>query len=182
MVPGYGRSGSPQPAWDPFGAAMSIEKRAVVDAAMEALRAKAASLRALAEATFAGAIHEESRPENDKDTRALEASYLARGQAGRVAAVEVAIQQLRFLELRDFDADTPIALSALVTVTVEETQRMLMLAPVEGGLEVVASGQKVQLLNPASPLGRALVGKLEGDEVEVNAGGRKRLYEVDRVR
>jgi hypothetical protein len=31
----------------------------------------------------AGATHEEAKPENDKDTRALEQSYLARGQAIR---------------------------------------------------------------------------------------------------
>ncbi|HQP37789.1 MAG TPA: hypothetical protein PLI95_21545, partial [Polyangiaceae bacterium] len=31
-----------------------------------------------------GATHEEAKPENDKDTRALEQSYLARGQARRV--------------------------------------------------------------------------------------------------
>ena len=31
-----------------------------------------------------GATHEEAKPENDKDTRALEQSYLARGQAARI--------------------------------------------------------------------------------------------------
>jgi hypothetical protein len=31
-----------------------------------------------------GATHEEAKPENDKDTRALEQSYVARGQAKRV--------------------------------------------------------------------------------------------------
>lgn len=30
-----------------------------------------------------GATHEEAKPEDDKDTRALEQSYLARGQAQR---------------------------------------------------------------------------------------------------
>jgi len=31
-----------------------------------------------------GATHEEAKPENDKDTRALEQSYLARGEALRI--------------------------------------------------------------------------------------------------
>jgi len=31
-------------------------------------------------ATTEGATHEEAKPENDKDTRALEQSYLARGR------------------------------------------------------------------------------------------------------
>jgi len=35
-----------------------------------------------------GATHEENKPENDKDTRALEQSYLARGQAQRVVELQ----------------------------------------------------------------------------------------------
>ncbi|MCE9575491.1 MAG: transcription elongation factor GreAB, partial [Deltaproteobacteria bacterium] len=36
------------------------------------------------QAATEGATHAEAKPENDKDTRALEASYMARGQAVRV--------------------------------------------------------------------------------------------------
>ena len=44
----------------------------------------------------ASATHEESRPENDKDTRAIEESYLARGQAKRAAEAEAALQVRAF--------------------------------------------------------------------------------------
>ena len=40
-----------------------------------------ATLEKAQHATQAAATHEEAKPENDKDTRALEQSYLARGQA-----------------------------------------------------------------------------------------------------
>ncbi|HWZ89090.1 MAG TPA: hypothetical protein VNW92_09580, partial [Polyangiaceae bacterium] len=43
-----------------------------------------ATMSAAQRAVVVGATHEENRPENDKDTRALEQSYLARGQAQRV--------------------------------------------------------------------------------------------------
>src|ERR1700761_8976870 len=42
-----------------------------------------------------GATHEENRPENDKDTRALEQSYLARGQAQRVVELQDALNKLK---------------------------------------------------------------------------------------
>src|SRR5579859_3643023 len=45
-------------------------------------------------ATIAGATHEQAKPENDKDTRALEQSYLARGQAARVEEQRAAIAEV----------------------------------------------------------------------------------------
>jgi hypothetical protein len=40
------------------------------------------------------ATHEEAKPENDKDTRALEQSYLARGQAQRVLDLQAAVHDV----------------------------------------------------------------------------------------
>ena len=48
---------------------------------MRAVAADLASLQRAHRATVEGATHEEAKPENDKDTRALEQSYLARGQS-----------------------------------------------------------------------------------------------------
>jgi len=137
---------------------------------------------ASAEATRAGAVHEEAKPENDKDTRALEASYLARGQAMRVEELGETIERLRFLELKDYGDDAPVGLGALVTLEDEAGERRVLLVPAGGGLSVETPEGEVQLLSPAAPLGRALVDAVEGDEVEVRVAGRKRLYELTRVR
>lgn len=158
-----------------------LDKAALVAAAIDRLRRDAEVLRDSARATREGAIHEESRPENDKDTRGLEASYLARGQAARVEELEEAMARLRFLELKRFDAETPIDLSALVTVAVDGDEQMYFFAPVAGGLRVEVDGRSVQLLTPASPLGRALVEKCQGDDFELRLGGRVRGYEIVEV-
>ena len=57
-----------------------ITLKAVLLAQLEAALATA---RAAHKAAVEGATHAEARPENDKDTRGLEQSYLARGVAQR---------------------------------------------------------------------------------------------------
>lgn len=159
------------------------EKAAIVRAAVARLEADAAALRASAEATREGALHEESRAENDKDTRGLEASYLARGQAKRVEETEEAATRLRFLDRRAFGEDDPIDLAALVRVSIDEVEEVcFFLAPVGGGLRVEVGGVAVTLLTPASPVGRALAGKVRGDVVEVKTRGTIREYAILDVR
>src|SRR5579871_2411359 len=79
-------------------------------------------------ATRAGATHEEAKPENDKDTRALEQSYLARGQALRVEELRAAVADVESMALRAFGAEMLIALGALVTIDEEDGESSLFLA------------------------------------------------------
>jgi transcription elongation GreA/GreB family factor len=137
-----------------------------------------AVMEAAQRTTVAGATHEEAKPEDDKDTRALEQSYLARGQAQRVEELRTAIAETKAMPLRAFDATTPIALSALVTAEDEKGEHRFFLARHGGGEEV--SGVKV--VTTKSPLGRALLGKVEGDDVELAQGGRVRSLSILEVR
>lgn len=117
----------------------------------------------------AGATHEEARPENDKDTRALEASYLARGLAERVAQQEATARLLRRLVLRPFGADDPIALGALVTLTDDDSgnQRRYFVVPAAGGERLMLGQDPVLTVTPDAPLGRSLLGAVLGDEVTI---------------
>ncbi len=130
-------------------------------------------------AAVEGATSEEARPENDKDTRGLEQSYLARGQAQRVAELEAAVAEVTILALRSFTAADPIALSALVTVDEDGEDHQFFVAP-HGGGNVLAGG--VQVVTPSSPLGRALLGKRIDDEIEVRLPGRVRQLVVATIR
>lgn len=158
-----------------------MEKAAVRDALVARLRAECDKVRASADETRKGATHEESRAENDKDTRGLEASYLARGQAMRVEELEEAIIRVRVMELPDY-TDRPIGLGALVEALVDDDERTFFLAPAGGGEKLTVDGQTVHVLTPASPVGRALVGKRADDELELRIAGRVRLYELTDVR
>lgn len=128
------------------------------------LEAAAAAARAAHAAAIEGATHEEARPENDKDTRGLEQSYLARGQAQRVAELEAAVVATAKLAVRAFGPDEPIALGALVTVDDDGELRRFLVAPHGGGQLV---GGDVQVITPSSPVGRALLGKRRDDELEL---------------
>jgi transcription elongation GreA/GreB family factor len=139
-----------------------------------ALRAQLEEDLALATAshrsTTEGATHEESRAENDKDTRGLEASYLARGLAKRVGELKGALASLTSLTLRDFGEGDAVGLAALVTLEDDDgALSHYLLAPTAGGVKLDGGGATVRVVTPESPLGRALVGRREGDDVEIRS-------------
>ena len=146
---------------------------------VEKLEAELRGAEAAQRATHAAATHEEARPENDKDTRALEQSYLARGQAQRVEELRTAIAETRAMALRDFAEDAPIGLSALVALEDERGEQRVLVTLHGGGTEL-AGGVKV--VTTRSPLGRALLGKQAGDDVEIEHGAKKRVASVVSVR
>jgi transcription elongation GreA/GreB family factor len=160
-----------------------MDKHALIAALCESLEAEIARAIESAERTRAGAIHEEARPENDKDTRALEASYLARGQAQRVVDLQQALKLARFMEVRAFGPDDAIGISALVQLQSERESRWYFLAPSAGGRRLRASDDtSVDVITPEAPLGRALAGRFVGDEFVMRAGGRAVEWEIREVR
>lgn len=119
--------------------------------------------------TQGAATHEESKAENDKDTRAIESSYLARGQARRVIELGDAVASLSSLVLRDFGDGQGVAVSALVELDDGTSSRWYFLALAGGGVRLDWQGRQVSVLTPQSPLGRSLLGQTEGDVVEVRS-------------
>ena len=163
--------------------AVSVDKRAIVAAVRETIRAEIAAAASAARDAAVAATHEEARPENDKDTRGLEASYLARGQAARVSELELADNALEFLVLRDLREGDAVALGALVELEAEVGARVAyFVAPAGGGTRVRVSGAEVQVVSPQSPVGRALVGRAAGDVVELPGRGGPREHEIVSVR
>src|SRR6187431_2441771 len=94
----------------------ATDKREILRLLRECVTADLKAMSAAQRVVVDGATHEENRPENDKDTRALEQSYLARGQAQRVAELQDALNLLKALELRAFSPESLIALGALVAL------------------------------------------------------------------
>ncbi len=151
-----------------------MTKEALLQQIISTLAADLAVLSSAARAAHEGATHEECIPDNEYDTTALEASYIAQGQANRAQEIRGALESYRKLVLRAFNADSPICLTALVTLEDDDgTRRRLFLGPKAGGLKVVDGAGEIVVITPQSPLGRELIGKFEGDEVE--SGGRRML-------
>lgn len=157
---------------------MKVNKRELIKYLIEELEKDLVFLRESAKATLEAATHEESRPENEYDTRGLEASYLARAQTGRVNDVEDLIKLYKFVQLKDFSEDDPISSSALVGVELNGKKSFVFLLP-KGSAQIVNfKGQAIQVITPTSPLGRALVGARAGQDVFVEVGGQTREYEI----
>jgi len=116
----------------------------------------------------AGATHEENKAEGDKDMRSTEDSYLARGLAKRVKELREAVAMLNALHLRSFAEGDVVSLTAIVDVEDEQDRELCyFLAPVGGGVSLGEGGETASVVTPSSPLGRALLGREVGDEVEL---------------
>lgn len=157
-------------------------KPAVLDALRAQIRADLAALTESQERASEGVTHEESRQENDKDTRAIEASYLALGLARRVVelrSVEGALKQTCFD--RVFSDEDPVALGALVSLSAthdEDDVMTCLLAARGGGLQAEVDGISVRVVTPESPLGNALIGASLDDEVELQTPKGRRDWVV----
>ena len=145
---------------------------------LAALEAALASARAAHATAIEGATHPEAKAENDKDTRGLEQSYLARGVAQRVAELETAVHDVTRLALRAFKPTDPVALGALVSIEEDGETEILFIAPAGGGT-ILAGG--VQVVTTSSPLGKALLGKRVGDDVELKLPGKTREFSITEI-
>jgi transcription elongation GreA/GreB family factor len=145
------------------------------DALVRRLEQDLATAQAAHAAAIEGATHEEARPENDKDTRGLEQSYLARGLAQRVAELEAAVASVPVMPL---DVPSQVKLGALVTVDEDGEEQRFFVAGFGGGVELPGG---VTVVTPSSPIGRALLGKREDDECEVAAGGKRRTLVITSI-
>lgn len=123
-----------------------------------------------AKATGEAATDPDSKAENKYDTRNLEASYLARGQAFRVAEVAEALRELESFSARRFDPQQPIGTGALVALHGAHESFHCFLCPAAGGTELQIEGTEVMVITPSSPLGAKLMGRRAGDRFEMQTG------------
>ncbi|WP_114766515.1 GreA/GreB family elongation factor [Vibrio rhodolitus] len=159
-----------------------MDKQLIVEAILTALEAKLAVARSSTQRAIDAATDEETVPEHKYDTLALEASYLAHGQAMRVLESENELNLMRQLKLRDFSQQA-IAVGAYVELEDElGKQQCFFIAPCAGGLEVNYLQASIYLLTTQSPLGKLLKGKREEDEVTLTIGEKSKIYDIVTVR
>ncbi len=140
------------------------------------------TLTAAAKTAHAAATHTECLPDNKYDTTGLEASYIAQGQANRAQEIRQSLERYRTLELRIFNDETPIRLTAAVTLEAHDGRlRQVFLGPDAGGLKLTDSGSDWIVITPESPLGRALLGKSCGEEIQTGVGQAAQTFTVVRV-
>ncbi|MEM7300725.1 MAG: transcription elongation factor GreA [Pseudomonadota bacterium] len=125
-------------------------------------------VEAIAEARAHGDLSENAEYHAAKEQQSL--------NEGRIAELEDYIGRAEIIDISKIAGDT-IKFGATVTLIDEETEEEKHYQIVGDPEADVASG-KVSI---SSPISRALIGKEEGDSVEVMAPGGSRTYEVLRV-
>ena len=129
------------------------------------------------------ATHEENIAENKYDTLGLEAAYLATGQARRADAIAQAMATWRQFRPGAYDETRGIQLGALVClVDAGGGEHHFFLGPAGGSMKLVGGDSAVQVISSDAPLGQALLGKCEGDEVSIGRGPTRQQFEVLQVR
>jgi transcription elongation GreA/GreB family factor len=157
---------------------LPVDKAQLLNLLIERLTEELARVKGRAQREAEGATHEEARAESDKDMRATEASYVARGLAERALRTEQALTLLSRLALLDCQRTGTIMASALVELAHEGQRSLYFLVPAAGGEHLTLGERRIQTLTPTSPLGRALLGLGVGDEAEVESPQGPRFYEV----
>ncbi len=155
-----------------------MDKQKLIAAICEKLETDLIVLKDAARATYDAATNEESKLENEYDTRALEASYLAGAQAKRVGEIEELIFVFKNLEIKSFKNSDAILSTALVEVESDEKKSFLFLMPKGGGLNIQFESFMIQIITPHAPLGEALLGLKVGDTAIVESGKKILEYEI----
>ena len=127
--------------------------------------------------------------------RVIEAIAEARahGDLSENAEYDAAREQQGFIEGRIAQLESAFAVAEIIDALRDDNGRVVFGATVElydldneatvtyqlvGNLESDLAEARISV---SSPIGRALIGKHEGDEIEVNAPAGKRVYEIVKV-
>lgn len=133
-----------------------------------------------AQRAIESATDEETVPEHKYDTLALEASYLAHGQAMRVQECEQEIRAMTNLLLPQ--EPNTVGLGCLVSlIDLDDYRHWFFLAPCAGGMKVQFQQHMIVLVTFESPLGQALKAKQVEDEISYKIGEIEHCYEIETI-
>ena len=146
-------------------------KYLLVDAIINELKQKLNQAISAANEAHAAAVDDQSVAETQYDTLAIEASYLAEGQSRRVQELQIAIKDYQQLTLLDFDEHKAIALTALIQLKADtQAQHWFFIGPAAGGFRCQIKAQHITVITPQSPMGLALLGKYQDDDIDIKLG------------
>jgi len=126
------------------------------------------------------ATHKDAQGSSRYETMGLEASYLAQGQGVRLLEVERALAW--FSQQKLTEPDGIIRLCSLVSLLDEHgNEQFLWIAADAGGMKIECGEHSITVITSKSPLGKALIGKQQGDSFELSIAGKQRCYEIGDV-
>ncbi|WPB76830.1 GreA/GreB family elongation factor [Archangium violaceum] len=165
-----------------------LDKHALLDQLAERLRqSDRLAHRAELEAREAARTLATESEKKEDGRAVIEYGSLATGQAQRARRVQEEIKALADFQQEGvprFSRKSPVALGALIDMSTEDeegfSERTFFMLPVGAGTELTGPGGDgfLSVITPASPVGRALLGRREGDTIEVTLAGEVREWTV----
>jgi transcription elongation GreA/GreB family factor len=135
-----------------------------------------------AQTAYETATHEENIAENKYDTLGLEASYLAAGQARRVEEIRQSLTLYQNLVLKPFDEARGIQSGDFIVLeSASGAAQHLFLGPDAAGLKISVDDTLITVITAKAPLGQNLLGKFDGDEVQISVNGSRQSFEITYV-
>lgn len=158
-----------------------MNKQTLLSQLIDQLQQEIDATKLAVDEAHALASHEQSKPENQYDTLALEAAYLAHGQSERIAELQRQILLLNHFEFPLFDEDSQIVAGAIVAIeqlNEADEKQWLWLLPVAGGNGLVSDGKEIRIVTPDAPLAKKLMGSFLGEVFELSLGHTKKQFEI----
>ncbi len=155
---------------------LTINKKDLLIAIIVELKEARDKAAQAADAAKATATDSENVAENKYDTLGLEAAYLAHGQSDRILQLE---EDIRTFEEMEIKGSSKVELGALIELEDDTGETsVVFLAPSAGGFKVSHDGLSIQVITPAAPLGKLLMGTEIDDEVNLELGRETRSFLV----
>lgn len=151
-----------------------LNKKQLVNIIVGALTQELQKAINAANEAHAAAVDDQSVAETQYDTLAIEAGYLAEGQSKRVSEFQQAIDAYQVLDLIVFDENSTITTGALVQLAADSpSNHWFFIGPAAGGFRCNLAQQSITVITPQSPMGMALIGKQQDDDIEIMLGASK---------
>jgi transcription elongation GreA/GreB family factor len=149
---------------------MPTNKKIVLRALISKLSEELETLVRSAKAAHEAATHEESKAEDQYDTRGLESSYLAAAQIQRAEELQ---RQIQFFSV------TPEDSHHLITLQSEENEETCyFLTRFAGGTKLSLEEKNILVITAESPIGAELSERKPGDFIEVQQRGKTKELEI----
>lgn len=160
---------------------MALNKSSILAQFIEHFEREHAALTQSAKAAHEAATHEEAKSEDKHDTRATEASYLAKGQAVRVAEIERMIVEFRSYLDTHSKVFLKVHPGALIELNSEGKTLITFFALTGGGSQISFEGKTISVTTPKSPLGEAIDGLSVNDAAEVETKSGSKEYLIRKI-
>lgn len=147
---------------------------------VEALRVARSAMSAAVVEAREGATAAEKR----EDSRtSQENAGLARAHNARIARLQAELKALEGFKPGPLAGRARIAVGALVEVEDGDEGRTFFLAPSGAGIELTGPGGDgfLSVVTPSSPVGRAVLGRTVGDDLQVVVGGEAKDWTITYV-